>query len=1537
MNRLKRIALAVWVGLFGFSAAPAAEKPLPAVPLEIAYRGYAVNFMQGTAGDLIKFSDQKTFFNTSFVHEDKQVSSKLKAAAKALGEQDYRRAIKIYHELITRYPDALIRISDAGIYASASMYAQQRLLNMPPEALAKYRVRHDPKAREVYESARKRYSVAGLHEVVQYHMASSFGARAFFDLGSRALDLGYYEQAAEYFERIKDWFPADDMDAGLVMLRLALAFRKLGQKEKLAALQKEFEALNREKTALKPEAWAQVLKIQRDPIGLSHQRRRLSDYLSFRDDQLFESMPAPLSSESAIWNAELPMEKTVVAAANHSGGELLPFHYPWVVGNSLYYLHYNRVYCRSLVTGKLRWSTRFSETDRNVRRLVAEVYMRPTVPVWYSSQDLLVDEDLVYANMRVNSFRESLVALDRATGELRWSAGAMRPQREEDLRVRYDAAPTLGPLAVYAAWTQDESYGADQSSLVAGISAFDKQTGQILWRKELCRLFPTGKLQDQHGIMVFSSSPLYHQGKIYHVTNAGVVSALNAASGQVEWSMRYPHFWQRSQRGYVDAHADIPFGSKGSSRGGMHGPVFSNRPPLLVKNRLYVAPVDSRNFLCLDKNSGKLIWDAVPNADFTGFNSKNEMVFAGGYYGGGHRALDLYDPLSGKKLWSFSPTYRVTWEPKEAYDARMQILERPTLTRDGKVYFSSRAVPRTSSIMHNNISNNTTYGEWCLDLNARSVVKHKVFFPNYYRYMQEGRIRQQIKNAKNYKAYEPLVPPQNINARLPFDPTKRMPFQLHGIHYELCSTGDKLWGNCDLAALGRMVSAEQSAEAQFALAEIRLQQGAEREAISLFESCRLKLRPEARVFQRLLDRELYRLYKKQAWEALLGNDLQRFHQNVARMPKTATTALESTIALLAQAESFEKQGKIMRAAASLQIIIRYFAATDLSVSMSYLKNKTDNEGLLRDTIGTAFRKQPADLQALLKPASALAQHSVNAYFHAIAPLQDDVVVNAEQLATDKLIALLARNPASMDAFEALARETLGKEGFEEKMYRVRRYPKTKAAQAVLAECLDNLKQLPEKPVEKALWILSDLSSRLKLEMPQDFSKRAALSPAAVLAVPFPETAETRTLTLEKGTENLRMPLVNRGDPLQGRVFLGGRAKKRLGYKFSLACRDLSTGKALWQVPDIRLKGGGDEPGFKEVFVIGPLVVTYGKNDILAYRIEGGTLAWRYSVPFDFELKSIDRAGKLLVLSGERHSQALLTRTGEPIWTASEKGYLYGRPILRADLLISVRSEPYGVTFRRLGTGHLLRRLKLPTLTNERRHPVVSADFSRGVLKARVDNKRLPMGVGEELLVLSDNYNYLAVDLKKMALRWKRPIEGQAIGGSPPLRLFVRKPYLVVLKRDFKNPALHCFDSRSGKRLWKKEEGALYGLCFAADGKSIYGLNLPKTGDNTVQLTALEAGSGKVIAGGYRLNPAAEARPDVDLIHSYANNRVVLRVIDGEDLALQVADPGTGKVVHGIRLEGPGSEFAVHGGKSWLVQGRSLILMDSKKIVVGTGR
>ena len=49
------------------------------------------------------------------------------------------------------------------------------------------------------------------------------------------------------------------------------------------------------------------------------------------------------------------------------------------------------------------------------------------------------------------------------------------------------------------------------------------------------------------------------------------------------------------------------------------------------------------------------------------------------------------------------------------------------------------------------------------------------------------------------------------------------------------------------------------------------------------------------------------------------------------------------------------------------------------------------------------------------------------------------------------------------------------------------------------------------------------------------------------------------------------------------------------------------------------------------------------------------------------------------------------------------------------------------------------------------------------------------------------------------------------------------------------------------------------------------------------------------------------------------------------------DPAAGKAAHAIRLKGAGSAFAVPGGKSWLVQGPGLILMDSKKIVVGAGR
>ena len=64
--------------------------------------------------------------------------------------------------------------------------------------------------------------------------------------------------------------------------------------------------------------------------------------------------------------------------------------------------------------------------------------------------------------------------------------------------------------------------------------------------------------------------------------------------------------------------------------------------------------------------------------------------------------------------------------------------------------------------------------------------------------------------------------------------------------------------------------------------------------------------------------------------------------------------------------------------------------------------------------------------------------------------------------------------------------------------------------------------------------------------------------------------------------------------------------------------------------------------------------------------------------------------------------------------------------------------------------------------------------------------------------------YLAVDLAKRELRWKRLID-DSDWFAGPMRFYLHEPYLLVLKKDFDVPALYLLDTKTGNIVWHKKD------------------------------------------------------------------------------------------------------------------------------------
>lgn len=197
------------------------------------------------------------------------------------------------------------------------------------------------------------------------------------------------------------------------------------------------------------------------------------------------------------------------------------------------------------------------------------------VPLASSYSGPIVSADRVYVTETINKEKETVRALDRATGKVLWSVewpGAMT--------VPFFAAANGSWIRSTPVLDGDRLYVAGMKDVLV---ALDAATGRELWRVDFIETFST--VGQSFG---FVCSPLCDNGAVYVQTSGGLVK-LDGATGTIVW---------RSL----------------NEEGGMMGGAFSSPMMATVAGTRQLV-VQTRSKLCgVDPESGAELWSqAIPS------------------------------------------------------------------------------------------------------------------------------------------------------------------------------------------------------------------------------------------------------------------------------------------------------------------------------------------------------------------------------------------------------------------------------------------------------------------------------------------------------------------------------------------------------------------------------------------------------------------------------------------------------------------------------------------------------------------------------------------------------------------------------------------------------------------------------------------------------------------------------------------------------------------------------------------------------------
>ena len=1571
----RRVALAVALSLAfagpALAAAPTkAPPPGTKDPYKDAYQGYRPPFLRliaegsGYAGlfsgwprpeKMMRLSTESSFFTLNYIHQDSRANALVDAALAKETNGRYRDALKMYQIVIDKHPDALYRVSKFGVFIPISQYCQRRILNFPAEHLAHYRTLYDARAREAFEQARRKNSLIGLSEIVDGMLATSYGGRAIVELGNASLDSGHYLAALERYNTVADFFPRKELRTPELGLKARYCQRMLGQ----APSAQPAATLDSELSTSQLAQLETVLSGARHEPAPFHKQLTSAPYASADDYTLYPPTLDPMMLDRPVWNQPSP-------GPRRNFRDFFVFSQPVLSRNSIIYRRDNIVYCRSILNGELRW----------VNDLGGRAVWQSRQGRQYPQEGLLVQDGLVFTV--ISKGGPSLVALDEVTGQLKWAYGPMVASTVEEARMRFEAAPAGGPRTVYIGYVLDNIEGDTHTDTEYGLIAFESTTGRLRWRKPICTLAP-GKfsagfaVQRRNRVRSFTSPPLYHQGTVYYCTNAGALAALDSLSGRVKWLARYPY--------YPGVHdATRPFGKSrwGYNPPWPHSPMFwYNQRPLIIGEKLFALPVDSRVMLCLDRRTGKVAW-SKPKATRGSWDFKNPrnnlykigdggVAYLLGPTTAGHLivvydsrsgCVQQVDPDTGRTLW-VSPdlvmrdhqpvmTHRFniyTWAPIAINRRRFCTAARPFLTTNDTLYVSSFAFVNTGSY-------GLTFG-WAFNLCELSLRDRKIQAQRRYYsgellamadYYIHGLMPGSIKALedlphKNAKTKAEIALQKEIaadqvptNRHGPFMPTARMTFKRYGVQFELRWSTRNMSMLYDRAAVQRALARRSDPAAEFAKAELALADSRLADAARRFKQCLATVSSEDLDFRAVIKQQLFRVHKRVARSAVRARRLDLELQSGLGMSRTASTLAEEIETLFALADAYQRRGELESAARCLRSIASTYGHHEYPLAPIAMAETTQMLGAAGQVIADAetYVKNPF-YQDEMRRSLALVRKGLPLYFSTVSPLPKPLAVRAGELAALRLVALQKGSPPFAAAFEALARKELAGRSPEEQLYRLWEFPGTATAQTIL-EGLFKTAGADDPEARRRTWRMADAARICQLTVPQAVRPRVVAPPVKDPVLPIQPQAKRFQADLAEAEGINWLVLERRGQRSVHRnlLFLGGRVRKRLDNKFVLACMDLQTGKAVWKTVNIRLKGTGQEPGFFEAFVCGDLVVVHGLYDVLAYGATDGKLRWRFRGPFDFEIRHALMSGDLLVLAGKTETLALYLPTrspaGELVWQIKEMGDLYIAPYFVGDRLVSVRKMPFNVTVRYRATGNLIGRLELPDLSLHEAHPLLSNG-----------PRALPAAHHGDALVVTDGWYYVMVDTRRLRTVWKRLVDKNDLTREPAMRFGLGAQYLTVLKENYDQKVIYMLSAKTGEVRWAtdvkdgKSPRPMHSVIIAEPGAApgrdeVYGV-VPHPGQG-FYFVGVEGKTGKRLftneITGYDAKPLVSLRPR--RYGPYA----VMTVQDRQQFEIKAFDTRTGKLVQQIRQKGVGP-FGVHGRVSVTVQNGKLVMLSKDKL------
>jgi outer membrane protein assembly factor BamB/tetratricopeptide (TPR) repeat protein len=587
-------------------------------------------------------------------------AARLEQAKALAGEQSWDEAISVYRELIADDSENVVLLDDSR-FVNLRTYCHMQLAQFPLEAIAVYRRQVDPLAEQLYRDGLTSRDERQLQRVVDEFFCSSWGDDALLAAGEISLERGDYAAARRAWQQISpqlrspdgltawialqnigldarwpeverqwserprppDWlaYPDSQIELAGVRARLVLVSIRAGQLERAAF---ELDLFRR----LHPTAIGR-LGGQVGPLAAALERLLTSagdlpPQNNGANWPTFAGSPTRSAAAPALgpvlrptWSAPVSVVPPRIAGKDRQalfggrlGGESMEAarqvpvresarrlsSFPVVEGGIVLFQDSAGIHAVDLATGEPAISTnemlhRDDWPDTEKLNYHAGVGIAHGVPRY----TLTVIDGVIYA--RIGSPATSQLEADEAPENRligldlsRDGLMAFRARPDGD-GWSFDGTPVGDGRRLYVAMRRSDV------AAYAYVVCFDVSTGAQVWQTQigLADTPAAGRGEEiTHNLLTLV------EGRLYFNTNLGLIAALDADHGRIEWLFRY----ERT--------------SSESSAPNLPGPPHFDRNPspcLYHDGLVIVAPSDTPTIIALDADTGKRVWatDKLPD------------------------------------------------------------------------------------------------------------------------------------------------------------------------------------------------------------------------------------------------------------------------------------------------------------------------------------------------------------------------------------------------------------------------------------------------------------------------------------------------------------------------------------------------------------------------------------------------------------------------------------------------------------------------------------------------------------------------------------------------------------------------------------------------------------------------------------------------------------------------------------------------------------------------------------------------------------